>query len=393
MPALSPTMTEGNIAKWMVKEGDTFSPGDVLLEIETDKATMDVEAQDEGIMAKIIQKDGSKGVKIGERIAVLAEHGDDLSSLEIPSVEEPHGGSASETNAAAESTGDSETKSETHNSTSEESSSKPETKSNQPLPSEAHTRQYPLYPSVQMLLHQKGISNEEAKRITASGPNGRLLKGDVLAYLGEIESDYAAKQSKHIAKLGHLDLSNIKLAPPPKAAAKKKLAERQDAVPERDTEVTVPVSLSAVFEAQERLQESLGMTLPLATFIARASEIANERLPRPRVPPSADELFDAVLGLNTPRKDSRGNYTPRVVALGPVSVQAPLVKAMDIIDVLTRSPQPAPRRMHSGELGVGSFGADNIFSVSAKKGEERRARVYLERIKTVLESEPGRCVL
>ncbi|KLU87891.1 pyruvate dehydrogenase complex protein X component [Magnaporthiopsis poae ATCC 64411] len=84
MPALSPTMTEGNIAAWRVKEGDKFSAGDVLLEIETDKATMDVEAQDEGILMKIMQGDGAKAIKVGARIAVLAEDGDDISALEIP---------------------------------------------------------------------------------------------------------------------------------------------------------------------------------------------------------------------------------------------------------------------------------------------------------------------
>ena len=87
MPALSPTMTEGNIAKWNVKEGDSFVAGDVLLEIETDKASMDVEAQDDGIMAKIVMPDGSKGIKVGARIGVLAEEGDDISSLEIPAEE------------------------------------------------------------------------------------------------------------------------------------------------------------------------------------------------------------------------------------------------------------------------------------------------------------------
>src|SRR5450432_3030777 len=83
MPALSPTMTEGNISSWRVKEGDSFSAGDVLLEIETDKASMDVEAQDDGILAKIIQPDGSKAIQVGARIGVIAEPGDDLSSLEI----------------------------------------------------------------------------------------------------------------------------------------------------------------------------------------------------------------------------------------------------------------------------------------------------------------------
>ena len=89
MPAMSPTMTEGNIATWKVKEGDSFSAGDVLLEIETDKAQMDVEAQEDGIMAKIMTQDGAKAVKVGQRIAVLADAGDDISSLEIPAEEAP----------------------------------------------------------------------------------------------------------------------------------------------------------------------------------------------------------------------------------------------------------------------------------------------------------------
>ena len=68
MPAMSPTMTEGNIASWKVKEGDSFSTGDVLLEIETDKASMDVEAADDGVMFKIFAEDGSKSVQVGTRI-------------------------------------------------------------------------------------------------------------------------------------------------------------------------------------------------------------------------------------------------------------------------------------------------------------------------------------
>ncbi|KAF8973915.1 pyruvate dehydrogenase [Flammula alnicola] len=82
MPAMSPTMTEGGIASWKKKEGESFSAGDVLLEIETDKATIDVEAQDDGILAKIIAADGSKGVPVGSVIGIIGEQGDDLSGAD-----------------------------------------------------------------------------------------------------------------------------------------------------------------------------------------------------------------------------------------------------------------------------------------------------------------------
>ncbi|MFN3549000.1 MAG: pyruvate dehydrogenase complex dihydrolipoamide acetyltransferase [Mesorhizobium sp.] len=77
MPALSPTMEEGNLAKWLVKEGDHVAPGDVIAEIETDKATMEVEAVDEGTVAKIVVPAGTEGVKVNAVIAVLAAEGED----------------------------------------------------------------------------------------------------------------------------------------------------------------------------------------------------------------------------------------------------------------------------------------------------------------------------
>src|SRR5271154_4897255 len=76
MPALSPTMTEGNLAKWLKHEGDAVKSGDVLCEIETDKATMEVEAVDEGTLGKILVADGTEGVKVGAVIALLLEEGE-----------------------------------------------------------------------------------------------------------------------------------------------------------------------------------------------------------------------------------------------------------------------------------------------------------------------------
>ncbi len=81
MPALSPTMEEGNLAKWLVKEGEKVSAGDVIAEIETDKATMEVEAVDEGTVAKIVVPEGSEGVKVNALIALLADEGEDIAAV------------------------------------------------------------------------------------------------------------------------------------------------------------------------------------------------------------------------------------------------------------------------------------------------------------------------
>src|SRR5947207_2279546 len=78
MPALSPTMEKGNLAKWLKKEGDKVKPGDVIAEIETDKATMEYESIDEGTLAKIVVPEGTQDVPVNQLIAVLAEEGEDV---------------------------------------------------------------------------------------------------------------------------------------------------------------------------------------------------------------------------------------------------------------------------------------------------------------------------
>src|SRR5271157_2114675 len=78
MPALSPTMTEGTLSRWLKKEGEQVRAGDVIAEIETDKATMEVEAVDEGVLGKILVPDGTANVKVNEPIAVLVELGESV---------------------------------------------------------------------------------------------------------------------------------------------------------------------------------------------------------------------------------------------------------------------------------------------------------------------------
>ncbi|KAK4167585.1 putative pyruvate dehydrogenase complex protein [Cladorrhinum sp. PSN259] len=397
MPALSPTMTEGNIASWKIKEGDKFQAGDVLLEIETDKATMDVEAQDDGQLFKIMQGDGSKGVQVGTRIAVIAEEGDDLSALEVPADE------SSKQSKAAEAP---ETKAPAHPAPAAEPSAssapKPASKPSRKGP----VRTYPLYPSVHHLLKENGLDDSVAKDITPTGPNGRLLKGDVLAYLGKINADYPAQISSRFEHDSHLDLSNIKVAAPKEAPVDKK-AVAQEAAPSPPPAavkavVSLPVSLSAVLEAQRKIHKSVGVFLPLSTFVARASELANDDLPLPKnYQPTAGELFDQVLGLDkVGTKASRGAYAPQIGAIPPTpgaygSAKAAPVKKVDIFDILASTKPKSVKKATTATTvvpGVTAHGL-NVFSLSVPQAEEKRAKVFLERVKLVLETEPGRLVL
>ncbi|MEP4420002.1 MAG: biotin/lipoyl-containing protein, partial [Nitratireductor sp.] len=112
MPALSPTMEEGNLAKWLVKEGDQVAPGDVIAEIETDKATMEVEAVDEGTVAKIVVPEGTEGVKVNALIAVLAGEGEDAADAAKAAASGGNGGGKTDTKAEPKSDAKAEAKAE-----------------------------------------------------------------------------------------------------------------------------------------------------------------------------------------------------------------------------------------------------------------------------------------
>ncbi|KPM37310.1 hypothetical protein AK830_g9258 [Neonectria ditissima] len=388
MPALSPTMTEGNIASWKVKDGETFSAGDVLLEIETDKATMDVEAQDDGVMVKIMTKDGSKAVQVGSRIAVIAEAGDDASAVEIPA--EPVKEAPKETAAAAAAP-------EANESKSTENKAAPK-----PAGNGTYEHNYPLLPSVGHLIKEKGISKEDVSKIKGTGPHGRLLKGDVLASLGSINAKTPGAIEARFNTLSHLDLSNIKVAekkaPAPKETPKEAASAPKAPVIE-NLEISVPVSLAKVVEVQNKIQDTLGVFLPISTFIGRAAEMANDGLPRAPRAPTSSELFDQVLGLDKVKaaKGSRGVYLPQISAIPPASLFAPqsaASKKTDIIDILA-----APRKKKSAsQPGAvravpGMSSGPNVFSLVVPKAEEERAQIFLERCKVILEEEPGRLVL
>ena len=389
MPAMSPTMTEGNIASWKVKEGDSFSTGDVLLEIETDKASMDVEAQEDGIMAKIFAEDGSKGVKVGTRIAVLAEAGDDISSLEIPqdtsaAVESP----AENVKKAAE---EQKTDYPAPKGTPENKRSDRDRPNTSPTGSGQNPR-YPFYPAVQSLILANHIAESDVLKIAATGPGGRLLKGDVLAYLGTIEGDYSKSQSERIAKLGKLDLSNIKVAEPKTegtpVGATTGPAVGPDSSAAQDlpktTSIAISISLAEVLKVQKKVQDTLGIHLPLSTFLARAVDQANDHLPLQKgAKASPDALFNAVLGLNNVPTASRGAYLPQITALPLSGVAAApklsstraVKKPVDIIDILSGKVQPATSVIGRAVLAgarpppsISGAGATNTFSLTVPVG-------------------------
>lgn len=218
----------------------------------------------------------------------------------------------------------------------------------------------------------------------------------MLAYIGSIASDYPSAQAAQLAKLSHLDLSNVKVAPAAKPAEKEQKApEAVAAAPPATASVAISISLAAVLSVQRKMQKKLGTRIPVSEFLARASELANEELPRARTEKrSADELFDELLG-EPAIMTSRGDYIPElnVVEVSQGGSRRGGVKE-DLIDFLAGKKEQKTTVAETPlveEQNV--MAADNVFSLTVPVGDEFRARTFLERVQALLQTKPGRLVL
>ncbi|RVC87511.1 pyruvate dehydrogenase complex dihydrolipoamide acetyltransferase, partial [Mesorhizobium sp. M2A.F.Ca.ET.017.03.2.1] len=174
MPALSPTMEEGNLSKWLVKEGDKVSPGDVIAEIETDKATMEVEAVDEGTVAKLVVPAGTEGVKVNALIAILAGEGEDAGAAA------KSGGSAAPKAEAP--------KADAPKAEAPKEAPKPAAAAAAPAPAKAepapvangHAAGDRVFasPLARRIAKDAGV---DVSAVTGTGPHGRVVKADVEA--------------------------------------------------------------------------------------------------------------------------------------------------------------------------------------------------------------------
>ncbi|THY23049.1 dihydrolipoamide acetyltransferase component of pyruvate dehydrogenase [Aureobasidium pullulans] len=181
MPALSPTMTAGNIGTWQKKAGDALAPGDVLVEIETDKAQMDFEFQEEGVLIKVLKDSGAKDVAVGNPIAVMAEEGTDVSAFDDFTVEDAGGESKAKEGSGQEAANASEPPSNSSKTAPAPAESSPapqaqETESSGERLQTALQRQPKLSPAAQKLALEKGVAISQVK---GTGRGGVITKEDI----------------------------------------------------------------------------------------------------------------------------------------------------------------------------------------------------------------------
>jgi pyruvate dehydrogenase E2 component (dihydrolipoamide acetyltransferase) len=224
MPALSPTMTEGNLARWLKKEGDKVRAGDVIAEIETDKATMEVEAVDEGVLGRILVADGTEGVKVNAVIAVLVEPGEAV----------PDGAGEAKPQAKAEAPKPAAAAPEA----AKPNAAKPEApkaEAPQPTPAASGERVF-ASPLARRMASQAGLALDG---IAGSGPNGRIVKADIEAALAKPQPAAAAAAAPQAAPAAAPKPAPAAIAAPHKAVPNsgmrkviaRRLAESKSTIP------------------------------------------------------------------------------------------------------------------------------------------------------------------
>jgi pyruvate dehydrogenase E2 component (dihydrolipoamide acetyltransferase) len=280
MPALSPTMEEGTLAKWLVKEGDSVASGDILAEIETDKATMEFEAVDEGTIAQILVADGTDGVKVGTVIALIAGEGEDAKAAKPAAApapaKEPVARDGGETGAG------------------QPAKETPAPPPPPPAPAPAAKSdgdRVKASPLARRLAEAQGI---DLAGLTGSGPGGRIVKADVDGAAGKVPAK-AAAAAPGAAPPAIVDTDipheAVKLSNMRKTIARR-LTEAKQTIPH--IYLTVDIRLDALLKLRGELNkglESRGIKLSVNDMLIKALAAALIEVPECNVSISGDQLL------------------------------------------------------------------------------------------------------
>ncbi len=290
MPALSPTMEEGTLAKWLVKEGDTVASGDILAEIETDKATMEFEAVDEGTIARILVAEGTDEVKVGTVIALIVEEGEDASAAaKAPSpAKQPAVKEAGESGAGQPA--------KDAAPAPEPAKASPTPVAAPPQPKAEGDARLKATPLARRLAEQQSIDLAD---LTGTGPGGRIIKADIEAASGKAPAARAPVAAPSAAPavaapaVVETDIPHevIKLSNMRKTIARR-LTEAKQTIPH--IYLTVDVQLDALLKLRGELNSGLekrGVKLSVNDMLIKALAVALIEVPECNVTISGDHLL------------------------------------------------------------------------------------------------------
>ncbi|MEX1233595.1 MAG: pyruvate dehydrogenase complex dihydrolipoamide acetyltransferase [Roseovarius sp.] len=375
MPALSPTMEEGTLAKWLVKEGDTVSSGDLLAEIETDKATMEFEAVDEGTIGKILIEAGTEGVKVNTAIAVLLEEGESVDDIE-------DAGSAPAPAKEEEPEEEAKTpkpKSEDKEKAKDNDKAAAEVSEAPAAPKNADGERIFASPLARRIAADKGL---DLSQIDGSGPHGRIVKADVEnASAKPAETSGAAgadapaapapaktgQSAEAVAKIYEgREFTEVKLDGMRKTIAAR-LTEAKQTVPHfylrRD------IKLDALLKFRGDLNKQLegrGVKLSVNDFIIKACALALQSVPEANAVWAGDRVLqlkpsDVAVAVAI----EGGLFTPVLKDADMKSLSA-LSSEMKDLASRARDRKLSPAEYQGGSFAIsnlGMFGIDNFDAV------------------------------
>ena len=352
MPALSPTMEEGTLAKWLVKEGDQVKSGDILAEIETDKATMEFEAVDEGTIVAIAVSEGTDGVKVGTVIATLAGEDEDVSAAPAAPAPAP---AAKQAEAPPQPPQRTEEQAEDHGLPPKPGDE----------PAQERTDRVKASPLARRIAADKGL---DLSGVTGSGPNGRIVKADVegaeaqpataAAPVADVPAPAApATKPAAIPDIPHeaTKLSNIR-----KTIARR-LTESKQTVPH--IYLTVDVELDALLKLRAELNTSLesrGIKLSVNDLLVKALALALMAEPKCNVMFTPDQLItfaraDISVAVSTPT----GLITPVVTEADTKSVSRIATEVKELAG-LAREGKLKPEQYQGGTASISNMGMFGI---------------------------------
>ena len=372
MPALSPTMTEGAIAKWHKREGDAIKSGDVIAEVETDKATVEVEASEDGILGRIVQPEGAKGVKVNETIALLLEEGETADALK-------GAGSAVPAPVAAKPVLDSPapvtTPSATIPSSRAPASGAPVATSNN-----GAERQF-VSPLARRMAEQAGV---DLGALKGSGPHGRIVKSDIEAALaGQADAPRPAVRLPAPVSPGAARKA-LALAPPAagtpgytevphstmRRVIAKRLAESKRDAPHFylsvDCQVDNLLALRADLNGRASKDGAGAYKISLNDFVIRAMAIALRKVPAANASWGADavRIYDGV-DVSVAVAIPGGLITP-VVRAAHAKGLAEIAHEMKSLAEKARAGKLAPEEYQGGTVSLsnlGMYGVKEFFAV------------------------------
>ncbi len=358
MPALSPTMEEGTLAKWLVKEGDTVSSGDLLAEIETDKATMEFEAVDEGTIGKILIPEGSEGVKVNTAIAVLLEDGESADDIgATPTATPAAAPAAAAGNEAA-------------------APAAPEAPAPAPAaPAKADGGRIFASPLARRIAAQKGL---DLAQISGSGPHGRIVKADVesaapaaapapAAAAAPTAAAPAGPSADAVAKMYEgREYEEIKLDGMRKTIAAR-LSEAKQTIPHFYLRRDIKLDALLKFRSQLNKQlEGRGVKLSVNDFIIKAVANALQQVPECNAVWACDRVLqlkpsDVAVAVAI----EGGLFTPVLQDADTKSLSALSTEMKDLAG-RARERKLAPHEYQGGTFAVsnlGMFGIDNFDAI------------------------------